>query len=193
MTHHDDHLRDAELGPVIDRLRAERPTASALELDSIKQRVRARDARPRRTAPMRSRLAIIGMLALGGVLSTGGAGLAVSGFAGSSGNAAVEQYGSASPSPSGSPGGGGNVLGESEGGGGGSRPAAGGGGNGPAVAGQQAGSGAQPTRQVEAGAQASTGNQQLPFTGFAAMPVLLLGVAMILAGMILRRRLPDRS
>ncbi len=42
---------------------------------------------------MRSRLAILGMLVLGMVLSTGGAGLAVSGFANPKGNAAQSQYG----------------------------------------------------------------------------------------------------
>src|SRR6476646_953072 len=85
MSHHDHNLHDAELGPVIDRLQAERPTASALELDLIKQRVRERVARnargSRRTEFMRSRLAILSTLVLGMVLSTGGAGLAVTGFA----------------------------------------------------------------------------------------------------------------
>ena len=42
MSHQDDHLHDAELGPVISRLQAERPTASDLELGLIKQRVRDR-------------------------------------------------------------------------------------------------------------------------------------------------------
>ena len=59
MTHHDDHFRDAELGPVIDLLEAERPTASPLELDAIKQRVRGRVGRSRRTESMRSRIAIL--------------------------------------------------------------------------------------------------------------------------------------
>src|SRR3954468_15336023 len=98
MSHHDDHLHDADFGPVIDRLQAERPAASALELDLIKQRVRDRVSRSarrsRRTEFMRSRLAILGMLFAGMVLSTGGAGLAVSGFASQSGNAAQVQYGS---------------------------------------------------------------------------------------------------
>src|ERR671921_847901 len=77
MFHQDDHLHDAELGPVIARLEAERPTASDLELGLIKQRVRGRVApsarRSRRTDFMRSRLAILGMLVLGMIMSTGGA------------------------------------------------------------------------------------------------------------------------
>src|SRR5215210_4242296 len=97
MSKHDDHLHDAELGPVIARLQAERPTASDLELGLIKQRVRGRVApsarRSRRTEFMRSRLAILAMLVFGMVLSTGGGALAVSGFASQSDNAAVSQYG----------------------------------------------------------------------------------------------------
>jgi hypothetical protein len=177
MTNHDDHLRDAEFGPVIDRLRAERPTASALELDTIKQQVRSRVARDTRgsgrTQSMRSRLAILGMLVLGMVLSTGGAGLAVSGFANPKGNAAQTQYGGGS-------GGGGTapeeeVLGEDDTGGG-TRENSGGG----------SPSDVQPERQAELGVQDTS--EQLPFTGFAAIPVLLGGVALLGGGLVLRRR-----
>jgi hypothetical protein len=179
---HDDHFHDAEFGPVIDRLEAERPTATPLELDAIKQRVRGRVGRSRRTETMRSRIAILATLALGMVLSTGGAGLAVSGFASQSDNAAQTQYGTPTPTPTGTPtqGGGQNdVLGEEESGG----PAAGGDEGGPA--GEETES--QPARQVEAGAQGS-GDEQLPFTGFAAIPVLLGGVALLATGLVLRRR-----
>ena len=173
MSHHDHNLHDAELGPVINRLQAERPTASALELDLIKQRVRERVTRnarrSRRTEFMRSRLAILSMLVLGMVLSTGGAGLAVSGFASQHQNAAASQYGTPTPS-------GGNVLGE-EGSGG---PTENNGGS-PTT---------QPERQVESGAQR---NGQLPFTGFAAIPVLLGGVALLGTGLVLRRRTGDDS
>jgi hypothetical protein len=179
---HDDHFHDAELGPVIDRLEAERPTATPLELDAIKQRVRGRVGRSRRTETMRSRIAILATLALGMVLSTGGAGLAVSGFASQADNAAQTQYGTPTPTPTSTTQGGGqnDVLGEEESGG----PAAGGGGEG-GPAGEETES--QPARQVEAGAQGS-GNEQLPFTGFAAIPVLLGGVALLTTGLVLRRR-----
>ncbi|HWT22892.1 MAG TPA: hypothetical protein VN213_05245, partial [Solirubrobacteraceae bacterium] len=71
-----------------DRLRAERPQATSLELDALKRRVLARAERPRpmtrRSLPlMRTRAAILSMLALGFLLSTTGAGLAVGGLAGS--------------------------------------------------------------------------------------------------------------
>jgi hypothetical protein len=180
MNHHDDHFRDAELGPVIDRLEAERPTASALELDAIKQRVRSRAGRSRRTESMRSRIAILATLALGMVLSTGGAGLAVSGFASQSDNAAQSQYGKSTPTPGGGTGGN-EVLGEEESGG----PSGGGGENG-TPAGEENES--QPARQVEAGAQGESNDEQLPFTGFAAIPVLLGGVALLTTGLVLRRR-----
>lgn len=177
---HDDHLHDPELGPVISRLQSERPTASALELDLIKQRVRDRVARSarrsRRTEFMRSRIAILGMLVAGMVLSTGGAGLAVSGFASQSQNAAQSQYATVTPTPTGTPGN--EVLGEEESGG----PAAGGKKNTPEAV--------QPARQVESGAQ-GTGGEQLPFTGFAAIPILLGGVALLATGLVLRRRTAD--
>ena len=199
MTHHDDSLHDAELGPVIDRLQSERPRASALELDLVKQRVRRRVARSAgrsgRTEFMRSRIAILGMLVAGMVLSTGGAGLAVSGFASQSQNAAQSQYGQSTPTvppsntPAGSPSGGGeeqpsgDVLGEEESGGpaGGQENNGGGGGNEKTT---------QPSRQVESGAQGG-GGEQLPFTGFAAIPILLGGVALLGTGLVLRRRTAD--
>ncbi len=125
---------------------------------------------------MRSRLAIIAMLVFGMVLSTGGGALAVSGFTSQSDNAAEQQYGPG-PNDNGDNG----VLGEEESGG-----PAGGQDNGGAPAGTED-EGTQPARQVEAGAQ-GTGDQQLPFTGFAAIPILLGGVALLTAGLVLRRR-----
>ena len=180
MSHHDDHLHDAELGPVIARLEAERPTASDLELGLIRQRVRDRVAprarRSRRTEFMRSRLAIIAMLVFGGLLSTSGGALAVSGFTSQQGNAAQGQYGGVQgeEDDQGDQG----VLGEDESGGG------------PAPT-NDSGGPTQPSRQVEAGAQGTGGEEQLPFTGFAAIPILLGGVALLTGGLVLRRRTAD--
>ncbi len=42
---------------------------------------------------------------------------------------------------------------------------------------------AQPTRQTEAG-----GDDELPFTGFAAVPILIGGIALLAGGLVLRRR-----
>lgn len=123
---------------------------------------------------MKSRLAMIAMLAVGLMVSGTGAGLAVSGST-VNGNAAAEQY----PDDFG-----GDVLGEQQGSGGG-----GGRGSEEGVAGDQAENApAQPERQVEAGASGG-GDESLPFTGFAAIPILLLGLGMIVAGVMMRRRL----
>ena len=178
MSNNDDLQRD--LQPVIDQLRANRPEATALELDAIKQRVRARSSQParrrtRRAQLMKSRLVILSMLVLGMLLSTAGAGLAISGVAAQD-NASRAQYGASTPTPGTTPTGGGNVLGDEDSGtnapAGNTSPGGGGGND------------VQPARQVEAG----TNNSSLPFTGFAAVPVLLGGIALLSAGLVLRRR-----
>ena len=124
---------------------------------------------------MKSRLVILTMLVLGMLLSTAGAGLAVSGI---SGDAAQEQYG-ASETPSG----GGDVLGDQDAGT--NAPADNGGGDTSPGGGE---GDTQPARQVEAGADTDT---SLPFTGFAAIPVLLGGIALLSVGLVLRRRTGD--
>ena len=118
---------------------------------------------------MKSRLVILSMLVFGMLLSTAGAGLAVSG--GSSNSAAQAQYGSdkTPPPPSN------EVLGDQDRGAGENAPA---GGTNPT----------QPARQVEAGVGDEESGTTLPFTGFAAIPILLGGIAMLTAGLVLRRR-----
>ena len=140
---------------------------------------------------MRSRAAILSTLVLGFLLSSVGASLAVTGFAGND-QASVAQYPptvqpqqpqSAVP-PAASPPADtptlGDVGGEADEGGDEQQvipdtneeaaPA-------PSV---------QPDRQVAAGVQAGD-DSELPFTGFAAIPVLLLGMALLSGGMIMRR------
>ena len=121
---------------------------------------------------MKSRLVILTMLVLGMLLSTTGAGLAVSGLSGTTRR--IAQY--STPTPTG----GGGVLGDQDTGSGTSPEENGGGGTAPATT-------TQPARQVEAGAN----NSSLPFTGFAAIPVLLGGIALLSAGLVLRRRTGD--
>jgi hypothetical protein len=180
MTHHNDSHDD--LQPVIEQLRANRPEASALELDAVKQRVRGRVARhPGRRARsadlMKSRIAILATLVLGMTLSTAGAGLAVSGIVSQTDNAAQQQYGQ---NPGGTNPGRGDVLPEEDSGG--------------DVQGEQddvaPAEDLQSPRQVEAGTQ-DTGGEELPFTGFLAIPVLLGGVALLSAGLVLRRKAAD--
>jgi hypothetical protein len=152
---------------------------------------------------MKSRLAILGMLVAGLVFSTAGAGLAIQGQSGS--NAAISQYGTptptatpvCTPTPTGTvtPTTGGGTVTPSdicgEGGvlpaeeenapasenGGGTAPTTGGGGTLPAEE-------SQAERQQAAEAQSS----ELPFTGFAAIPVLLGGLALLAGGLVLRSR-----
>ena len=143
---------------IVRLLREERPQASELELDRIKRRVMA--PTPGKGQPMRSRLAILAMLVLGMLLSGTGAGLAVQGFGDSGPDASEVQY---------PPKGEGDVLGEQDESG--NLPE-----NNEAVDDQ-----AQVAQQVEAG-------DSLPFTGFAAIPVLIGGVALIGGGLALRRK-----
>jgi hypothetical protein len=203
-----------EFDDVIRLLTDERPQATDLELDEIKQRVRRRAADPsrRRTQPMKSRIAILGLLVSGMLFSTAGAGLAIQGggSAQSGTNAAVAQYETPTPTPTPtvtptptptpectatpSPGtGAGKVSPSDVCGEGGVLPAEAN--NAPTTASAPAtdtGSGVlpaeetetQPTRQAAAAAQTS----QLPFTGFAAIPVLLGGLALLSGGLVLRRR-----
>jgi hypothetical protein len=151
-----------EFDDVIQLLRENRPEATELELDQIKQRVRRRTAqRPSgRSQAMKSRLAILSMLALGMIFSTTGAGLAVQGL--TTDDAGVAQYGPDEEQPVG------GVLGEDVAGGG-------------DEAGEE---GVQPARQVAAGANGDA----LPFTGFLAIPVLVGGVALLSTGLVLRHR-----
>ena len=155
-----------EFDDVIRLLRENRPEASELELDRIKQRVRRRAAQPsRRRNDMKSRLTILLMLVFGMTLSTTGAGLAVQDVL-TSDDASVAQYGADKPTPPGA------VLPEETGTG---------------TTGAE-GTALQPARQVESGAD--TG-QELPFTGFLALPILIGGVALLSAGLVLRRRTRD--
>jgi hypothetical protein len=151
-----------EFDDITRLLREERPQASELELDEIKRRVRQRVAR--KGQPMRSRLAILAMLAVGIVMSGTGAGLAVQGFDQSGNDASQAQY----------PNGGGDVLGEEDTGGGEVTP----------EETDTVVNDAQVAQQVESG-------DSLPFTGFAAIPVVLAGVALIGGGLMLRRQSPS--
>jgi hypothetical protein len=203
-----------EFDDVIRLLKDERPQATDLELDEIKQRVRRRAADPsRRNQSMKSRLAILGMLVAGLVFSTAGAGLAIQGQSGS--NAAVSQYGTptptatpvCTPTPSGTvtpTSGGGSVTpsdicgeggvlpaeeenapaSETDDNNGGTAPTTSGGGTLPAEETET-----QAERQQAAAAQTS----ELPFTGFAAIPVLLGGLALLAGGLVLRSRTRSQS
>lgn len=139
---------------------------------------------------MRSRLAVAVLLATGALFSTTGTALGVSALS-TELSAGAAQYGGKTPAapPAGGQAGGqagapagGNVLGVSQG----SPPAEAGGGGEGAVAGESAESGpgaAQPARQTQA-----LEADRLPFTGYAAIPLLLMGIALLASGLVLRRR-----
>jgi hypothetical protein len=188
MDNHTDQRTPDELLHVAERLRRDRPQATALELDQMKQRVRTRmsaasaaGARSRKGTPMKSRITMTALLVCGMLMSGTGATLAVSGNSGS-GSAAEAQYPPptvvntpGTTPPLGSVDQGDEQGAEEEG----TTPPA------------NEGTGpdedvAQVPRQVVLGAE--TGSDALPFTGFAAIPILLIGVAMLGAGLVVRRR-----
>lgn len=145
------------------RLEAGRPTLSAHELDDLARRIRVRSKRTtKRKEPfMRTRFAITSMLVVG-VLLTGsaGTGMALSGVSGS-GSAGNAQYGTVQHQHRGP------HLGTT------TSPA------------QDASPPpVEPTRQLAA----PTGSSQLPFTGLLLIPMIVLGVAMLIVGLVLRRR-----
>jgi hypothetical protein len=173
----------AELQEIEDRLRTERPTASALDLDRIKlQAIRKVErSRPslharKKGTFMKSRLALTALLVAGFMLSTTGATLAISGSSGS-GNASESQY--VSPhNENGNHG----VKGAHEKGGNKTL-------NGPDN-GNDGNGGNQPVAVEAAPAaveqQAVVDNSSsLPFTGFVAIPLLIIGLALIVGGGIM--------
>src|SRR6202789_1119421 len=186
----------AELHDIEETLRANRPESSPLELDRIKlQAIRqAAQGRPsfvarQKGAFMKSRLAMMLVIAAGFMLSTTGAGLAISGSS-SSGSAAESQY-----TPAGVEEHGGHHS-ENQG----VKGAATKGGN--ECSGNGTGSNGGRCNQpgetepapaevevapVPAEQQAVVSNgSSLPFTGFVAIPLLIIGVLMVVGGARLR-------
>ena len=118
---------------------------------------------------MRARFTFTSLLAAGILMTSGGATMAVSGLADND-NAGVAQYGTTAKSaPSGTLGASGVADSPS------SQEAA-------APSQEQQAPTAQAPRQV-----AQSGGGELPFTGYVGIPVLLLGVALLASGLVLRR------
>jgi hypothetical protein len=165
MTDHSDTPLNPELEALEQELRAARPEAAPPELDRIRLKAQARA--PRRARALRApRVAITGLLVGGMVLSGGSAGLAVSGISssGSAGKAAYVSPGTTT-----------GTLPE------------------PTVAGTETDTvpAETDTVEVQAARQVGEGGEELPFSGLAAIPLLVLGVGMTSAGFVLHRR--DRS
>ncbi len=179
-----------------------RPAATNLELDRAYQRARQGARRPRRA----SSGVIVGCLALGLLFSGTGTTLAISGLS-SDGSAVVRQY-PATPATPATPADQSGVQGVTTNG---TAPTLGGndtsgqpkdtsGVKGERTSGSTDtdtdtdtandafGARVSPGVEVARQRQATSTGKQLPFTGFAVVPLLLIGVALIATGLVLRRR-----
>jgi len=156
-----------DLLAVEELLRTQRPELTPVEADLVESRVRARAAARGNRAKgafMRTRLAVTAVLTVG-VLSSGtGAGLAVSGVSGGHSAASAQYPDQTTPGrevPNGD-----QTL------------------QAPAVqGGDHQAAAVEPTAQVSADA----GDDSLPFTGLAAIPLIVGGVGLLGAGAALRQ------
>lgn len=144
------------------RLRAERPEATATELDRMRRRAVAQASAPagawvpRKGLFMKPRIAVVFVLALGLLMSGTGATLAVMSDTNNAGSAQYPEIGAADEGE--------NLVAPQQ------DPA--------------------PEAEVQEERQVATtgGGQELPFTGFLAIPLLILGVLLLVAGGFMRSR-----
>ena len=175
MTLKDGDQTPADLVWVAERLEQERPMAGPLELDRMKLQARSQARRGARSQAkgnlLKSRVAITAILMLG--LVTGGTGTTLALDSGGQGNAAQVQYPREAPPRD-------QVLGTQQGGEGGGDV------RGTTQEGTTpSGSGAvQGSQQVVA---AESGNSSLPFTGLAAVLLIIVGLGLIMLGMMMYR------
>jgi hypothetical protein len=160
---HNDNGLPGDLQEVAARLDEERPQLSPMQLDDITRTVRTRSHRPgpRKGNIMRSRLATVLVLSTGLVLGGTGVSLGVTALQ-STDDAATAEYGAAQQSCGGDDDPCQAVLGESSTGG--------------------PGSGADAADQA-----ASVSSGTLPFTGYLAVPAMILGLGLVIGGLVLRR------
>jgi hypothetical protein len=157
----------AEVSWIEERLRADRATASPVELDELKLRAKRQAApaaisQPRQEGSLlKSRVVLTLIIVLGLMMTSTGATLAISGSSGK-GNAADKQYRQVEPDEDA------GTLGQEE--------------QAPAEAVES-----EPTAQVAAGGD----DGALPFTGFVTIPLLVGGVALLSGGAFLRWRSRD--
>jgi hypothetical protein len=162
-----------ELGLVARRLEDSRPALDTDSADRMVSRIVRRNVQEITT--LRTRIAIVAMLVLGFAFSGSAVGLAISGSSPGT-TSAQGQYGS--------PGGSG-VLGETVTGGNGSGNTSPSEETTPNTTSDVADDTTARQQTVENGASSPS---SLPFTGFAAIPVLLVGLALLGGGFMLRRK-----
>jgi hypothetical protein len=165
---------DASAAAVAEMLDRQRPMLTFDELDRVSRRLTAFRA-PRRAPRRWSRLPVIACLSVGLLFTTAGSGLALSGFA-TPGAPARAQYPDSTPSRGSAP-----TPGAAP-----SRPHGQAHNPTPSTLRQIGSTGGSPTRYVSL-VHAETDNE-LPFTGFAAIPVLVAGIALFAAGALSYRR-----
>jgi LPXTG-motif cell wall-anchored protein len=181
MDHSNRNRTPAELQEIEDTLRAERHQASPLQLDAIKLQAIRQAERPRTSLNakkgifMKSRLALTCLLVAGFMFSTTGATLAISGSSGN-GSASESQY----VSPTNEHGDHGVKGAEEKGSNKTLNGPNKGNGNGPSSGNQPVVVESAPA-PVEQQAVVNSGSS-LPFTGFVAIPLLIIGLAMIVGG-----------
>jgi hypothetical protein len=164
----------ADLAALGEQLRRNRPELNPLELDRIKMNVMRRPQSAPKGGFMRARLTILSFLVVGLLMMGTGGALAVSGFSGNS--AAGSEYG-----PSG-------VKGVQANGTLGVKKAPSATKKTTSSTAPAAVAPAATTSQVQPTQQVSSGGRSLPFTGYAAIPILLIGVTLLGTGAMMRRR-----
>lgn len=197
--HHDDLDLTDDLSDVATLLRQQRAELNGLELDHIKQRAMGLGPRSftssstRKSTFMRSRSLVTALLASGIFITGGSTALGVSGLVASD-SASVAQYGTVNPTGTGQTLGATKEEEKDDFDNANAKPSKG------ETLGETAENGApkgqvrgatnsspntiQPARQLAA---TSANGEKLPFTGFAAVPILLLGLALLASGVFLRR------
>jgi hypothetical protein len=174
-----------DLAVLGERLRDERPELSPIALDGVRRQAFRRAEAPRRRS-RRPSLAVALCLCFGIVLSSAGTGMAISGLSSTSDTAVEAQYpetpgvtgqGDVTTAPT--------LIDLAASTGGGSPPVTAA--ATPAAEVKGASGGSEPAQAVQQ-LSAAEGNATLPFTGYAAIPVAGLGIALLLGGLVLRRR-----
>ena len=157
----------AGLASIAERLRAQRETPTALELDQLKLRAKRQAAsaatghQRQKGSFLKSRLVLTLAIVLGLMMSTTGAGLAISGSSGQ-GNAAEAQYEKKDE----------GTLGKQR----------------AAQPQDEATETAAETAAQTAVVSDTGGGSSLPFTGFFTIPLIVAGVALLTGGALLRWR-----